>query len=278
MSGPTPFSGSVVLVTGGGSGIGRELTRALAARGARVVAADLNGPSAERAAADAGSGAVGRALDVRDAAAFERVVADTEEHVGPIDYFFNNAGMGVGGEVHETTLAHWDRVIDVNIRGVIHGVHAVYPRMVKRRSGHIVNTASIAGLVPTPLLVAYGMSKHAVVGLGQGLRMEAEAYGVKVSTLCPSAIETPLLDSKNPGDLPAPRWEPDFRRFITSVTGPAYPVDRLVEDTLEGVLRNDDLIIVPTRARVAWHVGQALPGLLDVISKRAVAKERKRRP
>ena len=89
---------------------------------------------------------------------------------------------------------HWDRIIDINIRGVIHGVHAVYPGMVARGSGHIINTASVAGLAPAPLLVPYATTKHAVVGLSISLRAEAAAYGVKVSVLCPSAIETPILD------------------------------------------------------------------------------------
>ena len=91
----------------------------------------------------------------------------------------------MGGEIQDLTLAHWDRILDVNVRGVIHGVHAVYPQDDPRGSGHIVNTAYMAGLAPSPLLTPYAMTKHAVVGLSVSLRAEAEVYGVNVSVLCP---------------------------------------------------------------------------------------------
>ena len=87
---------------------------------------------------------------------------------------FNNAGVGVAGEVDELSLEHWNRALDVNVRGVIHGVHAAYPLMLAQGFGHIVNTASPAGLMPSPLIAPYGMSKHAVVGLSLSLRIEAQ--------------------------------------------------------------------------------------------------------
>jgi NADP-dependent 3-hydroxy acid dehydrogenase YdfG len=97
----------------------------------------------------------------------------------------NNAGIAVGGATDALELADWRRVLDVNLAGVIHGVHAVYPRMVRRRAGHIVNLASVAGLAPYPLALPYTTSKHAVVGLSQALRAEAARHGVRVSVACP---------------------------------------------------------------------------------------------
>ena len=122
----------VAIVTGGGSGIGAALCRALAARGATVVVADIDGASAERVAGELGGQATAAKVDVRDAAAVQGVVDDTVERYGRLDIMVNNAGIAVGGDVLELTLAHWDRIIDINLRGVIHGVHAAYPVLARQ--------------------------------------------------------------------------------------------------------------------------------------------------
>jgi len=199
------------------------------------------------------------------------------EH-GGIDYLFNNAGIGLGGEAHELTNAHYDRIIDINIRGVIHGITAAYPIMIKQRSGHIVNTASMAGLVPAPLLVPYVMTKHAVVGLSLSLRAEAAGYGVRVSALCPSAVETPILDSDMPSDLPQPPWRPNVRRYLTAFGGSPYPVDELAEYTIHGVERNMPLIITPTNARIGTFLYRLFPGLVTRQFQKALATELADRP
>src|SRR5207248_6593438 len=126
----------------------------------------------------------------------------TRNRHGRLDLMVNNAGIGIGGETRELLLAHWDRIIDVNLRGVVHGVHAAYPVMIEQGSGHIVNTASLAGLLPSPGATPYAMTKHAVVGLSLSLRGEAAAYGVRVTAVCPGVVETPILDKGGPDDLP----------------------------------------------------------------------------
>ena len=144
----------IAIITGAASGIGRALARALVLRGDTVVVADIDGDGAERVAgglARQGPGAATpAALDVRDAAAVAALVRSTYDSHGRLDVMVNNAGIAIGGEAYELLLAHWDRAIDVNLRGVVHGVQAVYPIMVRQRSGHIVNTASLAGLLPAP--------------------------------------------------------------------------------------------------------------------------------
>ncbi len=211
------MKGGVAVVTGGGSGIGRALAMELAKRGAFVHVTDFNGSSAEATAKAIGASAAHAAVDVRDAGAVQRFC----DSVGRVDYMFNNAGIGVGGEIQDLSLAHWDRILDVNVRGVIHGVHAVYPGMIARGSGHIVNTASLAGLVPTPLATPYGMTKHAVVGLSVSLRMEAAAYGVRVSALCPGTVETPLPRFEGAGGHPAPEVAPRRARSAHEGSGHA---------------------------------------------------------
>jgi NAD(P)-dependent dehydrogenase (short-subunit alcohol dehydrogenase family) len=270
----TQIAGAVAVVTGGGSGIGRALSIELAKRGAVVHVTDVNASSAEAVAREVGGSARHARLDVRDADAWKALV----DSVGRVDLLFNNAGIGVGGEVQELSLGHWDRILDINVRGVIHGVHTVYPQMVARRSGHIVNTASLAGLTPVPLLVPYAMTKHAVVGLSESLRIEAAVYGVKVSALCPSAIETPLLDSMNPTDLPAVAWAPNVRGFLTRMAGPIYPVERLAKETLDAVERSSGIIVLPTRARLLWRAYRFMPWAADGMTQPTLRSMRRSRP
>ena len=151
---------------------------------------------------------------------------------------FNNAGIGIGGEVVDMTLAHFDRAVDVNLRGVVHGVLAAYRVMTRQGRGHIVNTASLAGLVPAPGITPYSMTKHAVVGLSLSLRAEAAKHGVRVSVICPGVIDTPILDRPNPGDLPPVRELVGGREALERMVGKAYPPELLARDVLAGVARN----------------------------------------
>lgn len=260
-------------ITGAGSGIGRALAQALVMRGVRVCLTDLNEQAAQRAALECGSLATAQALDVRDADAVRRSMEAFAAEHGRLDYVFNNAGMGIGGETHEIPLAAWQRIVDINIHGVLHGVLAAYPILLRQGFGHIVNTASLAGLGPAPLLTPYALTKHAVVGLSTSLRIEAAARGVRVSVLCPSAIETPILDAQNPAEFHIP-WGPDLRRFLTALAGPPYPVERCAAQALDAVDRNVGVIVLPGRARLAWRLGRLWPALVERVSGKAVAAER----
>ena len=148
-----PFQDLITIITGGASGIGRALCEELARRGATVVVADMNLPGAERVAreiAAAGGTAFAAYLDVRDAAEVRALVDDVVKRHGRLDLVFNNAGIGVGGELHEVSLEHWRTAIEVNFMGVVHGVAAAYPIMLRQGAGQIVNIASLAGLIPSP--------------------------------------------------------------------------------------------------------------------------------
>lgn len=162
------FRDRVAIVTGAGSGIGRAISVALGRRGARVIVTDLDLASAEATAEmvrRAGAETSAHRVDVVDPGDVSEIVDHTVRVHRRLDLLFNNAGIAVGGEARDTTLAEWHRTIDVNLLGVVHGVHAAYPVMIRQGSGHIVNTASVAGLSPVPGLVAYAATKHAVVGL-----------------------------------------------------------------------------------------------------------------
>jgi NAD(P)-dependent dehydrogenase (short-subunit alcohol dehydrogenase family) len=271
------YQGASALITGAGSGIGRALAVSLARRGAFVWLSDVDGAKVDAVAAEIGATARAARVDVRDAAAVREWVEGAARAHGRLDFLFNNAGMGIGGEAHELETAHYDRVIDITLKGVIHGVVAAYPLMVRQRSGHIVNTASLAGLGPAPLLLPYTTAKHAVVGLSTSLRLEAASYGVRVSVLCPAAVETSLLDTPNPADLPAIPWCPDLRRYLGRLTGPPYPVARAAEEALDAVARNHGIIVLPARARLAWRLGRFAPWLAQRITVARLAEERRNR-
>jgi NAD(P)-dependent dehydrogenase (short-subunit alcohol dehydrogenase family) len=217
----------IVIVTGAASGIRLALASALAVRGDTVVVAGRDGDSAERAArqlARHGPGAATPAVvDVRDAAAVRALVEGTCDRYGRLDVLVNTAGVAVGGEAQELLLARWDRVIDVNLRGVVHGVHAAYPVMIAQRSWHIVNVASLAGLLPPPGLTPYAMTKHAVVGLSLSLRAEAAGYRVGVTAVCPAVVDTPMLDKGGPDDLPRPVLMRHGREIWRHYQPPFYP-------------------------------------------------------
>ena len=259
----------VAIVTGGASGIGRALSAALVARGDRVVLADLDGAAAEDVAERLRAGGPGTAtaaaVDVRDAGAVTALVTGTAERHGRLDLLFNNAGLGIGGPAEELSPAHWDRTLDVNLRGVLHGVQAAYPLMLRQGQGHIVNTASLAGLLPMPGSAPYATTKWAVVGLSLSLRAEGAARGVRVSVVCPGGVDTPILDKGMPADLPrVPSVEGiDTRAVITRLSGGRlYGADALAADVLRGVDRNRPLIVAPRQARVMWRLMRLSPSLV----------------
>ena len=276
------YTGRTAIITGGGSGIGAALGRALARRGALVTLADVDRDRVEAAASLAGASVEARVVDVRDAPAVTALVAEVVKKHGAIDFMFNNAGVVFGGQTNHMPLPYWDRIIDVNVRGVVHGVLAAYPVMAARGSGHIVNTASLAGLVPSVMTAAYTMTKHAVVGLTAALRPEAARGGVAVSVLCPGAVDTAILDDPPAADLPE-QGDPRLsgRQFMEVIRQKPISADRFAEAALRGVAKNRAVIIVPTSARPVWYLNRLAPGLVgrvgQVVAGRVIARQERER-
>ncbi|MFI6517750.1 SDR family NAD(P)-dependent oxidoreductase [Spirillospora sp. NPDC050679] len=243
-------------MTGGASGIGQAIAAALRLRGCAVVIADIDGPAAERTAGQLGATAA--EVDVADAAAVRTLIHRTRDRHGRLDYLFNNAGINVAGRHQDLTLEHWDRLLRVNLHGVVHGVHAAYPVMLDQGYGHIVNIASLAGLTPAPFMLPYTTAKHALVGLSLALRAEAAPHGVKVTAVCPGFVDTPLLDNANPG-LPSTAIGRDWRRIATRAQIRLHSADRLARTVISGMERDKALIVTPALARLAWYGTRLAP-------------------
>jgi NAD(P)-dependent dehydrogenase (short-subunit alcohol dehydrogenase family) len=265
------------IVTGGASGIGLALSRRLVDRGFQVVIADIDGDAATAAAAEL-KGAQGAQLDVADAVAVTELIDATHDRHGRLDLLCNNAGIGASLPVEHVDLDHWQRTLEVNLAGVVHGCHAAYPHMVRQGFGRIVNTASLAGVLGgLGTAVPYATSKHAVVGLSLAWRVAAAPHGVGIHVVCPGGVDTPMLDKVAfPGlDVPAgavrsmrsQAAEMGVRRF--------YPADRLARDVLRGVARDRALIVTPATARLPWRLYRMAPEVMLRLSATMMRRQRR---
>jgi NAD(P)-dependent dehydrogenase (short-subunit alcohol dehydrogenase family) len=193
----TQIDGAVAVVTGGASGIGRGIAEALITEGARVVIADIDAAALEATAAEIGATAI--RCDVSDAATVAALAAGTIERFGHVEIVVNNAGVGPMAPIADLTLSDWRWMLDINLWGVIHGVHTFLPLLLANpRPGHIVNTASMAAFAPNPPLGAYAASKAAVVALTDVLAAEMAAAGghVGVTLLAPANTRTAIARSQ----------------------------------------------------------------------------------
>jgi NAD(P)-dependent dehydrogenase (short-subunit alcohol dehydrogenase family) len=194
------LAGKVAVVTGAASGIGRALANAFAAEGMHVVMADIEAEPLAIAAKEVGSGGT-RVLAVRTDVSkgddVDMLATRALEEFGAVHVVCNNAGVGSGGTMWELTERDWQWTLGVNLWGVIHGIRAFVPHLVEQNEGHVVNTASIAGLTSAPMMGPYNASKHAVVAISETLHRELGLFGsaVRVSVLCPGFVQTRIAEA-----------------------------------------------------------------------------------
>ncbi len=237
------LAGRTAVVTGAASGIGLALSERFVAAGMSVVMADIEeevlAREAMRLESD-GAAVLGVLTDVRDPAAVEALRDQALSVHGSVHVLCNNAGVGPAGPMAETTAADWRWTVDVNILGVAHGVIAFTQLFLDQREGHIVNTASEAGLVTNPALGMYCATKHAVVGMTEALWREVHPQGVGVSVLCPNLVDTKIFESErnrtdgvemSPG---AAATMAPLREIIGVMGIPAASVAERVHDAIVG--------------------------------------------
>jgi len=191
--------GSKVFITGAASGIGRATAVAMARLGCRMFLTDINGPGLEETVRMItklkGEVCKYQAFDI---SRFEAVKAFADEihgKFGPMDIIINNAGIALFARIEDMTHAHWQKVINVDLWGPIHGVECFVPEMIRARKGHIVNVSSTAGIIGPPLHAAYSSAKFGVVGLSEVLRYDLMQHNINVTVVCPGAVDTPLKNT-----------------------------------------------------------------------------------
>lgn len=267
------FNGKVAVITGGASGIGFALAKQCAGEGMKIVLADVERAALEKAAAELNTDVV-EVLAVQTDVSQETAVAElaqkTLDRFGAVHLLFNNAGIGAGGKIWETTVNDWEWSLGVNLWGVIHGIRTFTPIMLQQGDEcHIVNTASIAGLIAGPGLGAYKVTKHAVVSLSETLHWELKEQGakIKVSVLCPEFVQTRIWEAERnrPEALRNPKRtlsaaERSDIEGLRNVVQNGIPASEVANHVFDAI-RNERLYILThphTKEWVQHRMGQIL--------------------
>jgi NAD(P)-dependent dehydrogenase (short-subunit alcohol dehydrogenase family) len=254
---------SRILVTGGASGLGAALVARFVADGHQVLCTDVSTDGPE-------DGASYLRLDVRSVDDWDRAVEWCEQNWDGLDILVNNAGIATGGRIEVETLDEWDRILDINLMGVVRGCRAFTPLFKRQRSGHIVNTASAAGLVHPPMMSSYNTVKAGVVALSETLSHELHPYGVTVSVVCPSFFRTNLADSIQGEDK---AMGVTARQLIEKSPRSA---DDIAAAVIAGIQKKQFLIIPDRPALIAWRTKRFARPLYDRQMRKIAARARER--
>lgn len=246
------------VVTGAGSGLGRALARAIAARGGTVVVSDVRLAAADETAtliAGAGGTAHVVACDVTKADQVARLAAEAERLAGAVDFLVNNAGIGAGGQIGTVGLDVWERTVAVNLWGVVHGCHYFVPAMRARRRGHVLNVASAAAFGSAPGMGPYNVTKSAVVALSETLLAEVAGDGVGVTALCPSFFRTNIMVDAV-GEL-----SEEQRRFVEAeMARSKHDADGIAALALAAVEAGKLFAVPHSDVRWLWRLKRLAPG------------------
>jgi NAD(P)-dependent dehydrogenase (short-subunit alcohol dehydrogenase family) len=233
------------VVTGAASGIGFALTEGLLQAGGVVLMADRDTETLASAVVQLGAfaGQVhSLSVDVTNQEQVRHMVEDAASRNGRLDFLFNNAGIGGTMPFDQVTLEHWRRMIDLNLWGVIYGIHSALPIMRKQKGGHIVTTSSLAGLVPLPFQAIYCTTKYAVVGLSESLRFELQDEGIHFSVACPGSVVSRIWGTPVIGE-----------RVEQKPPADAIPAAEAAKTILAGVANQEGIIVLPESARSLWN-------------------------
>lgn len=254
------LNSKTAVITGAGSGIGRETALACAREGASLALCDIDETGLEQTAAEArtlGVEVLTACVDVSDPAGMDAFAAQVHERFDGVDLLVNNAGIGVFASFEDTELSDWQRLLDINVMGVVHGCRAFVPQMKRRgRRGHIVNVASQAGFQASPVLVAYSASKFAVFGFSEALRSDLAPDGIGVTTICPGVVNTAITrTSTMRGEGASARREKVAKLYECRNYGPEKVATRI----LRAVKRNKAVSPITPEAHIAYGLSRHAP-------------------
>jgi len=238
MSNSEYYQDKICIVTGANSGIGYAVSEELLKRGAIVYMAGRNPEKVAKAAeqlSEYGDKIHTLIVDVTVQEQVQNAIEDVVAESGRLDFLFNNAGVGGTLPFEKATLDDWRNIIDTNLWSVIYGVHTAVPIMLKQGYGHIINTSSVAGIIPFPFQALYSLTKFGVTGLTECLKYEYAEKGLYFSTICPSNIATPIFKKDMSGNVNDEVKIPDD----------AYPVDKAAKLILDRVAEYNGIIIIP---------------------------------
>jgi len=259
------FKHAVVVVTGGASGIGKEIVKQLAEKDAQVIVVGRSRHSGVKFVKQLkkdGREASFEHVDMTKDKDVEKMFGRIIKHYGRIDYFFNNAGIFMGGEIRDTKLDNWHKVAGNNINATMNGTHFAYQQMLKQGFGHIVNVASAAGLFPVPAMGIYGSTKFQIVGLTQALRNEARGLGVKASVVCPTIVNTPLYDTAIYNKLDEDK--------ALKTRGALQTPEKAAKRIIKGVAKNRAVIHTAFSTKAAWTVYRVAPWAYNIGARRII--------
>ena len=250
------ISGSKVLVTGGASGMGRHFTLAFARLGGNVAVCDLNADGIREvteSAADLPGSVIGFEANVADEESVTKMVQDAAEALGGLDVLVNNAGVAGAARIDRGDMADWDWIFDINVKGVVRGCKVFVPMMKRQGHGHIVNIASLAGLLHAPVMGSYNVTKAGVISLSETLRFELAPYGIHTTVVCPGFFRTNLHESMR---TPEPGMIETVDKLLSS---DELTADQIAEMIKKAVAKQQFFLLPHKSGRRAYWMKRFLP-------------------
>ena len=265
------LSDKVAIITGAGRGIGRAIAIAFAKEGAKVALVSRTVSELKETAhliKEYASPSIVIPTDVTEPTSVAEMVRETISQYGRVDILVNNAGIAVAGDSRDLNLDHWRKVTDVNYWGVVYGSKFAFDAMAKQGHGHIVNIASLAGLIPFPTNLPYSATKHAVVGMSMSLRAEGADLGVNVSVVCPGFIDSNIFQASDMVNIP--RID-----LVKSIPFKLVETNTAADKILTDVTHNKAIIVFPMYAKVFWWLYRLKHSLINIFALKTIRDMRK---
>ena len=253
------FTNKTIIITGAASGIGKGLAEAFAKQNAILLLLDINEDLLKQVAENlkqSGANIEFAILDVCDEAKTKQLWSDFANKHNRLDYIFNNAGYGMAEEAQDIPTEQWLKMVNVNLMGVIYGAMEAFKIMKEKGGGHIINTASLAGLIGSPGSLPYATTKSAVVGFSKSLRVEGAVFNIKVTALCPGFIDTGIYENAWTGGI-------SNKLFRKTIPLPIIPLSEAITETIRGVEKNQQLIVFPRYAKILYWLARLMPAKLE---------------